>query len=106
MHRTCHTSLVCCVSHANFLLCVCCGQVRSAVAHTAAAAGAGLMELNLELSDLQVRHTSVHGTDRTLCPSGYSYLLLLPLRTLIAGTVATHRFTFQVDFCPTLLLCW
>jgi hypothetical protein len=35
----------------RMLLCL---QVRSAVAHTAAAAGAGIVELNLELTDLQV----------------------------------------------------
>jgi hypothetical protein len=33
---------------------MCCVQVRSTLARAAAAAGAGLLELNFELEDLQV----------------------------------------------------
>lgn len=42
-------------------------QVRSAVAHTAAAAGAGIVELNLELTDLQVRPVHAHDLAALLC---------------------------------------
>lgn len=35
-------------------------QVRSAVAHTAAAAGAGIVEINFDLADLQVGMAHQH----------------------------------------------
>jgi len=44
-------------------------QVRSTVAHTAAVAGAGVVELNLDLNDLQV--TPVHDWQAGLCKNGH-----------------------------------